>query len=124
MSGVYLSLNQGTTYLKNKYRKRKPRNKMKDVATKITGMLDFSLEEFPETEIDLLSTTDNAKNYMAAHICGKYYSADNLPTNEDLTSDLKELFFVYSQLKAYMGLRDTDQFIDYLLTVVGGRSGV
>ncbi|WP_456272634.1 MrcB family domain-containing protein [Bacillus sp. AK031] len=117
MNGVYLSLNQGTTYIKNKYKGKKPRAKMEEVANKLRGILNFSLEDFPETTIDLVSNTDNSKNYMAAHICGKYYSLNNLPEKEKLWDDLMKILIVYQQLKAFMGLRNTDQFIDYLLNI-------
>ncbi|MGN7285368.1 MrcB family domain-containing protein [Shouchella rhizosphaerae] len=117
MKGVYLSLNQGTTYIKNKYKGRKPRTKMEEVALKLKAILDFSLDDFPATSIDLASYTDNSKNYMAAHICGKYYPLERLPENEELQNDLRKLIKVYQQLKAFMGLKNTDHFIDYLLNL-------
>ncbi|UOK56169.1 DUF3578 domain-containing protein [Bacillus sp. OVS6] len=117
MSGVYLSLNQGTTYIKNKFKGRKPREKMEDVATKWRGMLTNPLHQFPETQIDLKSQTDNAKNYMAAHICGKFYSVDAFPTQEELIKDLHIMMQVYEELKFLMGKRNTEDMIDYLLTI-------
>ncbi|TWT07329.1 DUF3578 domain-containing protein [Planococcus sp. CPCC 101016] len=117
MKGVYLSLNQGTTYVSKKYNKRKPREKMKEVAVKLRSLLDISSVAFPEKEIDLVSNTGNAKNYMAAHICGKYYSSSNLPTSNELFNDIRELIKVYDQLKIAIGLRNLDEFMDYLLTI-------
>ncbi|KAA0796730.1 DUF3578 domain-containing protein [Bacillus sp. JAS102] len=117
MEGVYLSLNQGTTYLQNKYKGKKPRDKMTKVAERLRSVIDYSLEDFPLEEIDLKSTTGNAKNYSAAHVCGKYYFADNLPSDEELREDLINLLGVYNKLKFLMGLKSTDQFIDFLLTL-------
>lgn len=90
---------------------------MEKVATKPKGILDFNIESFPTNEIELLSKTDNEKNYMAAHICGKYYSADSLLSNEELTEDIRSLILVYNQHSTLMGWRNNDQFIDYLLTI-------
>ncbi|MBY0217884.1 DUF3578 domain-containing protein [Paenibacillus illinoisensis] len=117
MKGVYLSLNQGTTYIKNKYKGNKPRTKMEEVALKLKNALNFSIDDFPATSIDLVSTTNNAKNYMAAHICGKYYPLEKFPDNEEMQNDLSKLIKVYQQLKASMGLMNIDQFIDYLLNL-------
>ncbi|QHA36929.1 DUF3578 domain-containing protein [Rossellomorea marisflavi] len=117
MTGVYLSLNQGTTYIKNKYKGNKPRSKMKEVSSILRSSLDYSKEDFPNNEIDLRSTTDNAQNYMAAHICGKYYSLKSLPDDDELFDDLKKMIRVYRRLKITMGRRNTEHFIDYLLNI-------
>jgi 5-methylcytosine-specific restriction protein A len=115
MSGVYLSLNQGTTYIKNKYKGKNPRNKMKIVASALRELLNYDVELFPEIDIDLCATTDNAKNYMAAHICGKYYPSTKLPNTDDMLSDLRKLMDVYSQLKKIMGTKSPEEFFDSLL---------
>lgn len=117
MNGVYLSLNQGTTYIDQKYKNRKPREKMEEVSRKLNTILEYSPNVFSPQKINLVSTTPNSKNYMAAHICGKYYPSNNLPSNAQLIDDLKELLVVYSQLKVEMGRKDIDKFIDYLLNL-------
>lgn len=117
MSGVYLSLNQGTTYIQKKFNKRKPREKMSEVSTKLREMLNYDVNSFTATKIDLGSDTDNAKNYVSSHICGKFYSAEELPSQEILINDLYEMIMVYKQLRVLMGKRDTDEMIDYLLTI-------
>lgn len=89
MDGVYLSLNQGTTYLQNIYKDKRPRDKMTKVA----------------------------KNYSAAHVCGKYYSTDDLPSDEELRGDFIKLLGVYDKFKFLMGQKNTDQFIDFVLTL-------
>jgi len=114
MSGVYISLNQGTTYIDKKYKGLKPREKMKKIANIIREDISFS-DSFSVTDIDLISVTQNAKNYMAAHICGKYYSLLNLPSDEELQSDLKELLAVYSELKELIKGRTFEETLDYYL---------
>ncbi|MGN7313392.1 MrcB family domain-containing protein [Alkalicoccobacillus gibsonii] len=117
MKGVYLSLNQGTTHLQNKYKKNNPRSKMEEIALKLQDTLSLSLEDFPTTKIDLISKTSNSKNYMASHICGKYYSLEQLPTNQEIQNDFQKILKIYQQLKTIIGVRTTDQFIDYLLNL-------
>ncbi|MGN7313384.1 DUF3578 domain-containing protein [Alkalicoccobacillus gibsonii] len=117
MNGVYLSLNQGTTHLQNKYKKNNPRSKMEEIALKLQDTLSYSLEDFPTTKIDLISKTTNSKNYMASHICGKYYSLEQLPSNQEIQDDFQKLLKIYQQLKSIIGVRTTDQFIDYLLNL-------
>ncbi|MCA0987262.1 DUF3578 domain-containing protein [Guptibacillus algicola] len=117
MKGFYLSLNQGTTYIQTKYKGNKPRGKMKETASKIREIIYYSDKKFPLTDIELGSSTNNAKNYMAAHICGKYYSFSSLPESQNMVEDLRELIKIYQQLKIVMGWKDTAHFIDYLLNI-------
>ena len=114
MSGVYVSLNQGTTYISKKYKGLKPREKMKQIASNIRENLGFSAN-LSLNEIDLISGTPNAKNYMAAHICGKYYSFQNLPSEAELISDLQELLSVYSELKGLIRGRTIEETLDFYL---------
>lgn len=115
MQGVYLSLNQGTKYFRKKYSKHQPREKMKKVANHLNELLEFSHEVFPAKSITLHSTSDNAKNYETAHICGKYYDLNDIPTDEELIKDLQELIAIYEQLQDIMNGMTSEQFIDYIL---------
>ncbi|MBN3556050.1 DUF3578 domain-containing protein [Fictibacillus nanhaiensis] len=115
LKGVYLSLNQGTTYISTKYKNRKPRGKMTEIANKVRETLNYSSADFPTEDIHLASNTPNSKNYETAHICGKYYPANDIPNESELISDLHSLLQIYKQLKIQMGNRTTDEIIDYLL---------
>lgn len=115
MQGVYLSLNQGTKYFRKKYSQHHPREKMKKVATHLNEILEFPDEIFSTDSITLRSTSDNAKNYTAAHICGKYYNFNNMPTDEQLVKDLQDLIAIYEQLQDIMNGMTSEQFIDYIL---------
>lgn len=115
LKGFYLSLNQGTTYITKKYKGKKPRTKMKKVAESLRENLIYDNKIFPLEEIDLVANTDNAKNYMAAHICGKYYDASSMPSKEQFVSDLKLLIEVYSGLKLLMANKSTEEMLDFHL---------
>ena len=88
MKGVYLSLNQGTKYIKKKYKGNKPKDKMKTIASNIRKNLTYDNHRFPLNQIDLKTSTDNGTNYMAAHICGKFYPSSNFPSNSEIVEDL------------------------------------
>ncbi|WP_236736150.1 MrcB family domain-containing protein [Bacillus mycoides] len=115
LQGFYLSLNQGTTYIADKYRNQKPRDQMRKIAESLRGDLIYDKAQFPLEEIELAADSPNPKNYMAAHICGKYYDASNIPSDEKLFSDLKELLKVYLQLKSLMRGKSIEEMLDFYL---------
>ncbi|MGJ9384272.1 MrcB family domain-containing protein [Salipaludibacillus sp. CF4.18] len=115
MSGFYLSLNQGTTYLAKKFKGNKPREKMIDVAQNLRQELDFYSNEFTESFIDLRSKTDNAKNYEAANIYSKFYDVNNVPDNNELVSDILTLLEGLYEIKKFIGTREFDIVIDDLI---------
>jgi 5-methylcytosine-specific restriction protein A len=54
---------------------------------------------FPETEIDLRSNPSNlASFYEPGNICARFYSAEELPAEDVLITDLHELMAVYQAL--------------------------
>lgn len=115
MSGVYLSLNQGTTYLNEKFKGNRPRKQMKNVAKLINEKIAIPTIKFPELHIDLKSNTSNALNYEAANICAKFYRRDNIPKLESLVGDVKILLNTLNELKSLIGIRTLDEFVDDLL---------
>lgn len=88
---------------------------MRKIAESLRGGLIYNKEQFPLEEIELAADNPNPKNYMAAHICGKYYDASNIPSDEKLFSDLKELIAVYSQLKSLMMGKSIEEMHDFYL---------
>ncbi|MDT3498299.1 DUF3578 domain-containing protein [Bacillus toyonensis] len=115
LKGFYLSLNQGTKHIEKKYNGQKPRGKMRKIAESLRGDLIYNKEQFPLEEINLAADNPNPKNYMAAHICGKYYDASNIPSDQKLFSDLNELLAVYSQLKSLMMGKSIEEMHDFYL---------
>jgi 5-methylcytosine-specific restriction enzyme A len=117
MSGVYLSLSQGTTYIEKRYKGQKPREKMLEVASKIRESLNYDNSLFPADDIELVANTSNAKNYMAAHICGKYYPLNNLPEDEELVRDLEVMVGLYVQLEKLIFGKSIEEALDYYLNL-------
>lgn len=100
-SGFYLSLNQGVTDIKNKYKKDALlvlRIKSEDYRAQLT---DLS-HDFPETEISLGSEgvykSKDAKFYEAGNIVAKYYSRENLPSESHFVSDILIILRLYRSL--------------------------
>lgn len=101
MSGFYLSLNQGVTELKEKY-KSDAKHVLKLRAQDFRAQLGVIPSNFSKIEIDLkkLNTTRSElpRLYEAGNIFAKYYSTYNLPTNEQLHTDLFEMLKLYETL--------------------------
>ncbi len=96
MTGVYLSLNQGVTDVRENYKGG------------TSGMLKLRSIDYREklelnssgllTEIDLNSSTDLAKLYESGNIFAKYYPKGNLPSEEVLQNDIFFFLKLYRQL--------------------------
>lgn len=95
MSGVYLSLNQGVTEVREYY-KRDTKNVLKLRAEDFRAKID--IDENDLLEIDLNSNSSNAKLYTAGNIIARYYSADNLPNVAELTTDVLRFLHLYEEL--------------------------
>jgi 5-methylcytosine-specific restriction enzyme A len=95
MTGVYLSLNQGVTEVKDNY-KRDAKNVLRLRAEDFRAKID--IEDSDLLEIELNSNSTNAKLYQAGNIIAKYYSANNLPNSNDLTSDILRFLHLYEEL--------------------------
>jgi len=121
MSGVYISLNQGWTYFKNKYRTKFGRKKIKSTADIIRRKLNTAPVNMTATEIALGGRGDLAQGYENGHIYGRLYSANNLPSSKELISDLRELLTSYKEIEYMMGKRSVDRFNDYLLLSDDGQ---
>ncbi|MDY7044413.1 DUF3578 domain-containing protein [Virgibacillus sp. M23] len=113
MSGFYVSLNQGTTYLTKRF-KGNPRDKMREVASKLREELDIPHNELTAIDIDLISKTTNAKNYEAANICAKYFSYKNMNDSKLITT-LSILMDLLNNIKELVGRNSIDDFVDELL---------
>lgn len=102
MTGVYLSLNQGWTFFRDTYGTSEGKIRIKQNALGWRNILLSALEDFSCETIDLGSTGILGKGYELGHICGIYYSLDEMPSNEVLRSDLIKLLGVYRELKGNM----------------------
>ncbi|EPN0074552.1 MrcB family domain-containing protein [Vibrio cholerae] len=98
-SGVYLSLNQGTTIPIQKYGKKAAEKR----AEKIRRVL---LNHFPELKewgtpnIDLKATTSLGKSYEPSNIAAKFYDSSVMPSNDVLHHDLLQLLSIYKSIES------------------------
>ena len=110
LEGVTLSLEQSINYaqnfLKNKlnseYSEEEFQNYLKHHGTQIKNQLNKSLkitDKLLEESSKLTSNVD---------VFGKYYYKNNLPSNDEIISDFKELFNLYSELKPDKNLPSHD----------------
>lgn len=105
MTGVYLSLNQGVTSVKKKY-KVDSRDVLRIRASDFRAQIGTLPKEFDEVEIDLKpsSTSNDSAFYEAGNICARFYSSDSLPSETEFLADLRQA------LITYRGLVDNDEW--------------
>ncbi len=100
---VYLTLNQGTTYFKEKHYEQ---SKIKDISNEI-------YERFPSStaskmNIDLFSDTDLGKGYEPTTVSAFEYDTSNMPAEDQLLSDVHSLLDDYSKIKQFFIDNDMD----------------
>jgi 5-methylcytosine-specific restriction enzyme A len=98
MSGVYLSLNQGVTDIRETH-KENPKKVLQIRAADYRAQIGPLPARFTDTEIDLRSGPSNlASFYEPGNICARFYPAEALPTEGELTTDLRGLLGIYQAL--------------------------
>lgn len=99
LRGVYLSLNQGMTEVRERYGAA-AKDVLKTRARQFRADLDTVPERFPEKEIDLKtsSSSSNSAYYEAGNICACYYRTGQMPTEEELVNDLHAVLEIYQIL--------------------------
>ena len=102
MSGVYLSLNQGWTQYERKYGTKDGRVEIKKNANYSKTLLK-SDQGFSYDPINLKATKSLGKGYELGNICSVYYDANEIPQDEYLINDLRNLIGVYRELKGLVG---------------------
>lgn len=99
-SGVYLSLNQGTTTPVQRLGKRRAEQRAREfsdlVLTQVKG-----LAEWGDRHIDLLASTTLGKSYEVPNISAKYYSATDIPDTSTLQKDLVAMLDFYTKVKPF-----------------------
>ena len=98
MTGVYHSLNQGVTDIRERY-KDTPKKVLEIQAKDFRAQLGALPATFPESSIDLtLSPTNLASYYEPGNICARFYRPDALPSEAELLTELKEILGIYRTL--------------------------
>lgn len=110
-SGLFLSLNQGVTTIRNQYgadAKRALSTRAKDFLARLESVPDgFSADDI---ELTIDTDSSNPVLYEAGNICSKYYPANGIPSDEVLFSDLDKVLSVYREL--YLKERPSSNVID------------
>lgn len=119
-SGLYISLNQGWTYFKDKYGTKIGREKIQKTASIVRDKLNTVPYNMKILNIDLKGTGDLARGYELGHICGRYYDINNLPSEEEIIDDLQGLLLTYREIIGLIGNRSIEQFNDYILLYEDG----
>lgn len=97
-SGVYLSLNQGTTNPAKKFGKRRATQQAKEFAELVRHQV-AGVTEWGHQSIDLQATTALGKSYEMPNIIAKYYPSNAIPDSSTLESDIKEVLELYKKAK-------------------------
>ena len=98
MKTAYLSLNQGATNLENKNGFKNAKSELELNALKFGDQLNGSINENLLEKISLNTKRSMGILYEAGNIFAKRYDVDNLPSEEELESDLNEILGLYELL--------------------------
>jgi MrcB-like, N-terminal domain len=97
-SGVYLSLNQGTSKPRELLGKKAAEARAQEITayirSSIPGISNWGLEN-----ITLNATTPLGKSYEAPNIVARFYSANAMPSEDELISDLKAIMSFYKSVE-------------------------
>ncbi|WP_459195806.1 MrcB family domain-containing protein [Wukongibacter baidiensis] len=121
MSGVYLSLNQGFTFFREKFGTKQGRKEIQNVALYLQELCNTIPEDLELRAIDLEAKGVLGRGYMPGHIAGKYYDINNLPSDDKLIDDLRNLMSVYEEVVGIINNRSVEEFYNY---VIAQRQGV
>jgi len=107
MRKVYLSLNQGITFLYQELKEKKSIDALKRRAAFIRDRIPEYKDYFSFKPIDLsshLSKSHRPRLYEPGHAFGVEYDTSNVPSNEVLISDLNKILDLYLLLTHRGGL--------------------
>ncbi|PWD71502.1 MrcB family domain-containing protein [Pectobacterium versatile] len=97
-SGIYLSLNQGTTKPAKKWGKKGAEERAEYVKKQLLSKI-IGLENWGVKDIDLQADTTLGKSYEKPSVIAKYYAADSIPSDEILKNDLYSLLKFYREIE-------------------------
>ncbi|MCA6965101.1 MrcB family domain-containing protein [Pectobacterium carotovorum] len=97
-SGFYLSLNQGTTSPAKKWGKKVAEERAEYIKKQLLKKIP-DLERWGVKDINLKAGTPLGKSYEKPSVIARYYSADSIPSDEILKSDLYSLLKFYKEIE-------------------------
>ena len=98
MKGVYLSLNQGVTDIRNKYGNKKAKEYLLNSSASFRKTIKENNGSDELIKDITLGTGNFAPFYEAGNIYSKYYSAEDLPSEDIIVNDLKEFLGLYEMI--------------------------
>lgn len=113
MSGVYLTLNQGVTRLKEKHGtiesrrilvERAEQLRLQMSAVQALKNVGFSVDE----EIDLHTSRGLGKDYEGSSIAYKFYRKGEIPNDTEILNDLEEVLLAYDQYLMQQPFREIE----------------
>jgi hypothetical protein len=104
MSGLYLSLNQGTSVLMKKLGRKQAVERFSLFSSELRRNIP-ELSSWLLT-IKLNSSTPLGSSYEVGNIGARYYSAKDLPDNSQLEKDVLELLKIYQRAKVSIKKKD------------------
>jgi 5-methylcytosine-specific restriction protein A len=110
---VYLSLNQGTTIVREEFTSR-TREVLADRAELIRKRVNEFVDQLPLTAIELGSDARLPGDYVAGHAMGVKYSLEALPDETLLRADLQKVVRAYRALTYRGGLEGEIETQSYL----------
>lgn len=121
MNSVYLSLNQGWTFFNDTYG-RNAKNNISKVSRYWQSTLANRTDRMTTEPIDLTSSLQNKNTLVSGYELGNIFSikydSDNLPDNDQLLTDLKDMLFCLNEIKAdLINEKNLQQNIDYILSL-------
>jgi 5-methylcytosine-specific restriction protein A len=96
-NSVYLTLNQGTTNLRNEFHSN-VRDVLRDRATIMRHRVQDLAIQFDLTPIVLGTDGMRPRDYQAGHVFGRQYFLDTLPNEDQLVADLHQILWAYHAL--------------------------
>lgn len=119
MSGFYLSLMQGWNYFYTKHNERvaPARAEVQSVSDHWRRELSSDISQFDVARIDLRRNHRTPRGYEASHICGKFYPAADIPSDEALAADLSALLRIYSKLGKKLGSAAFSKYNDSVVHI-------
>ena len=116
---IYLSLNNGVTYFKERFGYKKGREELSKVSAFMRNKYCMVQPHLSLVDIDLKSDTQLAKSYECGHILGTAYSIEALPSHDKLVSDLIDIMAQYKRIVEAKRNRSLTEFYNFMSSEVG-----
>lgn len=128
MSGVYLTLNQGVGASASEAPKKERIIELQNKARKIREKLSWLKEKgfLLDDKISLKATTITGKAYEKATIAYKWYEKNNIPSDNQIESDLEVLLSAYDEYLRIKKSSETSEILHLLYKIAwhpGGYKG-